>query len=654
MEADTPSHKNGADLGQRALNPLESTPADPLGLARMLCARRLAGDLLGAHAVLQQMAKDQPDHALIQLELGRLASEVGDQTGAIAASTSAVEMEPRNPQAWRSLGDQLTRAGRKGEARDAYIKSFALALAEMQTRDAAAANGNDAALLRQLERHPTDVCSALAAAELAIARHRLDEAERRLNEILAISPSFALARYLVATALHRQTKAREAIEQLDILLAQEPENVASLNLKALSLSHLGEYVQSLACYERLLKQAPGVATFWVAYGHVLKTVGRIEDAVTAYRKAIALQPTSGEAYWQLADLKTFRFTPSDAQSMRRALGSGRINNSNAAQIHFALGKALEDDKDYARAFQEYARGNAVRRQMVNYSADAFSSLVRRSLTLFSETFFRDREGNGAPSHDPIFIVGLTRSGSTLVEQILASHPAVEGTAELPTINALVVELRQRRSGEDYPDVLASLDAQERERLGEKYLERTRIHRKTERPLFIDKMPGNFHHLGFIHLILPHARILDARRHPLACGFANFKQHFTHGQPWSYDLTDIGRYYRDYVALMAHFDAVLPGRVHRVIYEELVADPEHQTRRLLDYCGLPFDPACLRFYENKRPVLTASAVQVRKPIFNDALEQWRNFETWLGPLKQALGDVLPSYPDAPPSMTEAST
>jgi hypothetical protein len=338
----------------------------------------------------------------------------------------------------------------------------------------------------------------------------------------------------------------------------------------------------------------------------------------------------------LANLKTFRFTPAEVAEMRKQLANPTSTQENVAQLHFALGKALEDASEFPASFEQYAKGNAAQRQTVKYSSDNTTGLVRRSKAFFTAEFFRAREGAGCTAPDPIFIVGLTRSGSTLIEQILASHPEVEGTKELPIVSSLTAQVRRERDDSSYPELLAQLSPGRLKQLGEDYIARTRVHRKLGRPHFIDKMPNNFLHVGFIHLVLPNAKIIDARRNPLACGFANFKQHFTQGVEWSYDLTEIGRYYRDYVDLMGHFDAVLPGRVHRVRYENLVANPEEETRALLEYCGLPFDPACLRFYENDRPVLTASAAQVRRPIFRDAVEQWRNYEPWLGPLKSALG------------------
>ena len=335
--------------------------------------------------------------------------------------------------------------------------------------------------------------------------------------------------------------------------------------------------------------------------------------------------------------------------MQAQLDRSDISEEDRFHLEFALGKALEDVASYADAFKHYASGNALRKMGMAYDAEETTRHLHRSRALFTPEFFATRKDYGAPATDPIFILGLPRSGSTLIEQILASHSAIEGTMELPDIPAIAKRLGARRRSDEasaYPEVLEDLSAGDCYALGEEFLERTRHQRKLGRPFFIDKMPNNFAHVGLIHLILPNARIIDARRHPLGCCFSGFKQHFARGQGFTYDLVDLGRYYSDYVALMAHFDAVLPGRIHRVIYERMVADPETEVRALLDYCGLPFEAACLKFHENERAVRTASSEQVRRPINTDGLDQWRNFEPWLDPLKAALGPVLAAYPDPP--------
>jgi tetratricopeptide (TPR) repeat protein len=387
----------------------------------------------------------------------------------------------------------------------------------------------------------------------------------------------------------------------------------------------------------------------LSYGHVLKTAGTQEESITAYRRAIELDPGFGDAYWSLANLKTFRFSAEELERMHAQLQRADLDDEHRLHLHFALGKAHEDAGDRAVSFEHYARGNALQRKQFPYNADNNTSRVRRLQEGFTREFFAARAGGGCPSPDPIFIVGMPRSGSTLVEQILSSHSQVEGTAELPEIITLARDLRMEAKSLEvgaYVDVLADRSPAELRELGELYLERTRIQRKQGKPFFIDKMPNNFLHVGLIQLILPNAKIIDTRRHPLGCCFSNFKQKYARGQNFSYDLADMGRFYADYVELMAHFDRALPGRVHRVIYERMVEDTEAEVRRLLDYCGLPFEDGCLRFFENDRPVRTASSEQVRRPIYREGVDQWRHYEPWLDPLKAALGPVLTAYPDAP--------
>ncbi|MBP8080796.1 MAG: sulfotransferase, partial [Arenimonas sp.] len=388
---------------------------------------------------------------------------------------------------------------------------------------------------------------------------------------------------------------------------------------------------------------------WMSNGHALKTAGHQERAIQAYRKAIALDPGLGDAYWSLANLKTFRFGADEIGTMRGFLRREDLGVEHRFHFEFALGKALEDAGEYAESFGHYLSGNASRLAVVPYSARENSARVARAKRVYTREFFEQRKGSGSAAPDPIFIVGLPRAGSTLIEQILSSHSAVEGTMELPEIISMTRALRsgaQPGTQSGYHQALASLDSLGLQELGEQYLERTRVQRKCGTPFFIDKMPNNFAHIGLIHLTLPNARIIDARRHPLACCLSAFKQHFAQGQNFTYSLDDVGRYYRDYVDLMAHFDAVLPDRVHRVIYETMVEDTEAEVRRLLDYCGLPFEEGCLRFFENDRPVRTASSEQVRRPIYRDGVEHWRHYEPWLDPLKAALGPVLDAYPAAP--------
>ncbi|KGQ17842.1 Sulfotransferase [Lysobacter dokdonensis DS-58] len=479
-------------------------------------------------------------------------------------------------------------------------------------------------------------------AELAARVGRSEEAEHLLSRALELAPSFHAARLHHALVLNRNNKPADALAQVERLLRVDPNNPAYRNLHAVVLCRIGEYARALDIYARLLRQYPAQGKIWMSYGHALKTEGRQDEAIAAYKRCIALDPSFGEAWWSLANLKTFRFDATDLATMRRQLDKDALPAEHRFHLEFALGKALEDAGEYAESFVHYDNGNRHRRETIHYTPEDNTARVRLIKRTYTKAFFASRAGSGCDAPDPIFIVGMPRAGSTLIEQILASHSAVEGTMELPEIIAITREMRRQvdaAQSQPYHEALAELDPAQLRALGERYLERTRVHRKTGAPRFIDKMPNNFAHIGLIQLALPNAKIIDARRHPMACCFSNFKQHYARGQNFSYGLEDIGRYYRDYVEAMAHWDAVLPGRIHRVDYERMVADTEGEVRRLLDYLGLPFEAGCLRFHENDRPVRTASSEQVRRPIYKDGVDQWRHYAPWLGPLEAALGPVL---------------
>ena len=507
-------------------------------------------------------------------------------------------------------------------------------------------------LRRRLRARPTDVAAIRMLAELAARLGRYEDAATLLERCLELAPGFDAARQNYAMVLHRHNRPAEALVEVDRLLARNPSDPGCRNLKAVILCRTGDYLPAIALYEGLVAQFPTQARLWLSLGHALKTAGYAARAIEAYRKAAAIEPHFGDAWWSLANLKTFRFDDADLAAMRAQLRRDDLGDEDRLHLDFALAKALEDRGEDAAAFGHYAAANARRLARVPYSAEDNRRRIDRAISLYTEAFFREREGSGAPDRDPIFIVGMPRAGSTLVEQILSSHPQVEATMELPELTSLARILRLQGGDIDSParyhEALAALDRDALRGLGERYLANTRIQRKTAAPRFIDKMPNNFAHIGLVRLALPNATIIDVRRHPMACGFSLFKQHFARGQDFSYGLADIGHFYRDYVRLMAHFDAVLPGRVHRVLYEDLVADTERQVRRLLDHCRLPFDPACLRFFENDRPVRTASSEQVRQPIHTGGLDHWKRFEPWLEPLRQALGPVLDAWPAVPAS------
>ncbi|MEX2150035.1 MAG: sulfotransferase [Steroidobacteraceae bacterium] len=637
---------------QQALEILTVVPEHPPALLLLASARRRSGDAGAALELLGPLLQAQGGWAAAHYEQGLALAAAGRGDEAIRALRRTVELKPQHPDAWRHLADHLLAIGDAEQGDAAFARHIQASTRNPRLQQAAVAMArNDIpAAERLLKAHlndgPTDVPAIRMLAEVALRCGRPDDAIRLLERCLELAPGFAPARYMLAVLLHRHNDSELALAEIERLLAADPQNPSYRNLCAVILSRVGDYERSSRIYAELLKEYPGNAKVWLSYGHVLKTEGRQSDCIAAYRRSLALDPAFGESYWSLANLKTFRFHETDLAAMRAKLADPALEEVNRVHLHFALGKALEDAGEPAGSFEHYAQGNALHRARNPHDADLNARRVARLKALFTHEFFAGRTGAGCPAPDPVFIVGMPRAGSTLLEQILSSHSAVEGTTELPEIIAIAKELRGQAESEEigaYADVLATLDAAAIGTMGERYLERTRIHRKTARPLFIDKMPNNFLHLGLIHLLLPNAKIIDARRHPLACCFSNFKQHYARGQRFSYDLTDMGRFYRDYVELMAHYDVVLPGRIHRVFYERMVEDTEAEVRRLLDYCGLPFEPACLRFFENERPVRTASSEQVRQPIYREGLEQWRQYEAWLDPLKSALGPVLDASP-----------
>jgi tetratricopeptide (TPR) repeat protein len=638
---------------EQASEILKTAPGHPAASLLLGVARRAMGDTDGALALFELLTQSHPRWAVPHYELSRTLQKLGRRDAAKAALERCVEVKPDF--AWRALGDRLTAIGDVAGADQAYLRQIkesakdprlVEAADHMQAQRLAPAE----ALLREhLQQYPTEVAALRMLAEVGMRLGRNGDAEALLARTLQLAPSFISARHQYAVALQRQNKLTEALAQVEHLLAIEPRNPSFRTFKATLRLRLGDYESAVTLLDELLAEYPDHAQIWMNRAHALKTTGRYDESVSAYRRSIELQASYGEAYWSLANLKTLRFTDADLAAMRAQLERPDLSDEDRLHFEFALGKALEDRGEFAESFAHYVHGNEVRRAGIRYEADETTEHVRRSKALFTAEFFEERRGFGASSDAPIFIVGLPRSGSTLLEQILSSHSAVEGTMELPDMLSTARLLGGRRKysdGSRYPEVLATLGADELRALGERYLAQTRVQRKTDAPRFIDKMPNNFGHIGLIHLTLPNAKIIDARRHPLACCFSNFKQHFARGQNFTYSLEEIGRYYRDYVELMAHFDAVLPGRVHRVYYEDVVEDLEREVRRLLEYCELPFEEGCIEYYRTERAVRTASSEQVRQPIFREGLDHWRNYEPWLDPLKKVLGSVLDCYPAAP--------
>jgi tetratricopeptide (TPR) repeat protein len=438
--------------------------------------------------------------------------------------------------------------------------------------------------------------------------------------------------------LRKRNKIALALEQAKYLHERNPEDPVFQSHLAIESMHNNDFERAFELFDRVLAKMPGDPATLVSRGHALKTFGRQDDAVASYRSAYKSMPEHGDAWFGLANLKTYRFTADEIETMRREEASERLGGQSRIQICFALGKALEDEEQFETSFDYYRRGNEMKRIQSRYDADQMTAELRAQITHCDATLFEKQQGQGHDAPDPIFIVGLPRAGSTLLEQILASHSQIDGTQELPNILALANRLRGRKKASDpsaYPENLHQLEGDQLRQFGEDYIASTRVHRG-DAPFFIDKMPNNFRHVALIHLILPNAKIIDARREPMACCFSGFKQLFAEGQEFTYGLREIGQYYRDYVEVMKHWDGVLPGKVLRVHHEDVLDDLEQEVRRILEYCGLPFEAQCLEFYRTKRSVRTASSEQVRQPINKSGVDQWRPFEPFLEPLKTALG------------------
>ncbi len=574
-----------------------------------------------------------------------------DPQAALALASDVAALIPDEPAVHRLIALAHRALGQVAEAETAELAAIRASVNDPELQKAAIALAGNALhiaepiLRNRLKAQPTDVAAIRMLAELAGRIDRNRDAEALLRRALTLAPAFTAARANLATVLHRLNRTGEALAELDQLLDADSGNPALGSQKAALLGRVGDFEEAIALYEDVIAKRPEHPKIWMSYGHALKTVGRRDDAIAAYRRAIAIRPQLGEAWWSLANLKTITFDQDDIAAMEAALAAPMIDQEDRLHLEFALGKGHEDCGTTSAAFDHYARGNAIRREQLGYDADDMTRQVDRMIGLLTPALFAERCGQGSTSADPIFILGMPRAGSTLIEQILSCHSMVEGTMELhdiPTLTGHAAKVVGR-----YPQDIAALDAETLQALGDDYIARTRIQRREGKPHFIDKLPNNWLHSGFIHLILPNARIIDARRHPLDCCFSNYRQHFARGQDFSYGLEDVGRYYADYVRFMAHIDRVLPGRVHRVVHERLVEAPEREIERLLAALGLPFEEACLRFHESGRAVRTASSEQVRRPINRDGMDQWQPHEARLGPLKAALGAVLTDYPAVPP-------
>jgi tetratricopeptide (TPR) repeat protein len=619
-------------------------------------SQRYLGRIPEALATLERLEQCHPRFSRLYQERGHCYVTLRDAPRAIEAFLMGVNINPALPASWSMLEGLYRMTGQTGNAgmAAAHVATLQRLPPEVMHATSLFSDGDllpaENMVRAYLLKHGNHIEAMRLLARIGIERDVLDDAELLLDAVLQLAPDYQAARYDFACVLAERHKYAQARTELEALLQLEPNNRQYKTLYATTCVGLGEHEKAITLYEELLTDAPAAAELRLSVAHSLKTLGRREESIEAYRTAAAVRPGYGDAYWSLANLKTYRFT--DGEIARMVADEAALSTELVDRYHlcFALGKAFEDRGEYERSWRHYERGNALKRKESRYRPEIIETNTRRQIEVCTREFFASRAGVGARNPDPIFILGLPRAGSTLLEQILASHSCVEGTQELADIPRIALDLQGRDPDLDnprYPGVLADLEPEDFLRLGDKYLSDTRVYRTGKGgapppPFFIDKMPNNFRHIGLIHLLLPNARIIDARREPLACCFSNLKQLFANGQEFAYSIGDIARYYRTYLELMRHWDAVLPGKVLRVWHEDVVDDLEHNVRRILDFCGLEFEPSCVEFHRTERSVRTASSEQVRQPIFREGLDQWKHYEPWLGPLKDALGDALVSY------------
>ncbi|WP_298688938.1 tetratricopeptide repeat-containing sulfotransferase family protein [uncultured Sphingomonas sp.] len=636
----------GAGHHAEALAQLEAPLGDypenrDLLLIKAVGERHL-GRLDAALATLATLGDLHSNFSLMHQERGLCHVARKDAPAAIEALLRAVNINPALPMSWRMLEGVYRLSGDLDNAAVAAgHRDLLAALPPEVVRATSLFSDGDLAPAEQivrafLLRHGDHPEAMRLLAKIGMAHDVLDDAELLLEAVVTMLPDHAAARYDYARCLVARHKYPEAKGQLATLLAADPQHLDYRSLAATAAVGLGEHAAAITLYRAMLAEVPDAPDILLWLGHALKTIGELPEAIDAYRAAAA-RADFGDAYWSLANLKTYRFTDDEIAAMRTQEAAASTAAEDRIHLCFALAKALEDRDETPDSWRYYERGNALKRAESRYRPEVIETNTARQIAICTPDFFARRAGWGDPRPDPIFILGLPRSGSTLLEQILASHSQVEGTQELADIQRLVQDLQGRDPDLDdprYPGSLADLTQSDVRALGERYLADTRVYR-SDRPRFIDKMPNNFRHIGLIHLILPNARIIDARRDPMSCCFSNLKQLFANGQEFSYGVDDIARYYRTYLDVMDHWDRALPGRVLRVQHEDVIADLEGSVRRILDHCDLAFEPGCVDFHKSRRSVRTPSSEQVRRPIFRDGLDQWKKYAAWLAPLQDAV-------------------
>ena len=637
-----------ANAFERGLALAEAILADVPNDAEALYIAAVANRYLARHQdaqdYLDRLHSQIPEYGRAWQEAGHLARATGDTEQAVDAYGRAARFNPALAASWRAQAELLEAAGRMGEATTARNQERRL-LALPKELIAVTHHLHEGRPLRAeeicrhfLRRNPKHVEAMRLLAQIGLRLGILDDAEFLLESAAAFEPDNIQVRLDYIDVLRKRQKFARSCEQAEALYKRDPDSPLFQSHLAIESMQTGNYDRAFELFDSVLARLPGDPATLTSRGHALKTVGDQERAVASYRAAIAARPGHGDAYYALANLKTYRFTEAELAAMQVQAARTDIGFMDRVHLAFALGKAFEDRAEHAQSFRFYELGNDLKRRQTGYDADRMTAEMDAQKKVCTSELFESKANVGSRARDPIFILGLPRAGSTLLEQILASHSQIDGTLELPNILALAHKLRGRKAGKSrYPDVLHDLDADQFAEMGDRFIEDTRIHRQGA-PFFIDKMPNNFRHIGLIHLILPNATIIDARRDAMDCCFSGFKQLFAEGQDFTYGLTEIGRYYRDYVGLMDHWDSVLPGRVLRVNHEDVLDDLEGQTRRMLDHIGLPFEEACLDFHRTERAVRTASSEQVRRPLNRSGQGAWKPYAPWLSELQKLLGAI----------------
>lgn len=626
-------------------------PDDQQVLYMLAVCQRYMGKFAEALVTLTKLKQLAPDLGRAHQETGHVYRAINEPNNALAAYSLAVQLNPALQASLRAQHEILVTQGRNEHA-DHIKRQLQILQSTPKPLVAVMDLISQGKLVKAeqicrtfMQKAPRNIEGMRLLADIGVRLGVMEDAEYLLESAAEFAPENARVRIEYIQVLRKQQKYRAALQQAKELLETDENNRQFQSVYAVEAMQSGDYETAMAMFDSILSHMPNDPVTLTSRGHALKTMGQTSDAIDSYRQAIAISSTHGEAYYSLANLKLFEFDDADIEAMELSESDSNLAHMNRIYFNFALGKAYEDKALFSNAFEYYERGNALKKASSHYKASDITAEFHAQRDIFTKPFVERHMDSGCQAPDPIFIVGLPRAGSTLLEQILSSHSQVDGTMELPNMLALAQKLRRgERMGSKsrYPQVLKSLDPKQLEVFGQTYIEETQVHRGSA-PFFIDKMPNNFRHIGLISLILPNAKVIDARRHPMGCCFSGFKQLFAEGQEFTYGLEEVGTYYKDYMELMDFWDEALPGKVLRVQYEDVVADLEVQVRRILDYCGLPFEESCISFYKTERAVRTPSSEQVRQPIYKGGLEQWKNFDTNLEPLKMALGPVLDRYP-----------